>query len=45
MKFAFVNPNWDFRQSTYFGCRESHYPLELRCARRGMTVCWWTRSY
>ena len=29
MKFAFVNPNWDFRQSTYFGCREQHYPLEL----------------
>ena len=29
MNFAFVNPDWDFRQSTYFGCREPHYPLEL----------------
>ena len=29
MKFAFVNPNWDFRGSTYFGCHEPHYPLEL----------------
>src|SRR5256886_9406426 len=33
MKFAFVNPNWDFRQSTYFGCREPHYPLELMFAQ------------
>ena len=29
MKFAFVNPNWEFRESTYCGCREPHYPLEL----------------
>ncbi|MFB3916391.1 MAG: TIGR04295 family B12-binding domain-containing radical SAM protein [Terriglobales bacterium] len=29
MKFAFVNPNWDFKGSTYFGCRDPHYPLEL----------------
>lgn len=29
MKFALVNPNWDFKGSTYFGCREPHYPLEL----------------
>lgn len=29
MKFMLVNPNWDFRGSTYFGCREPHYPLEL----------------
>ena len=29
MKFALVNPNWDFCGSTYFGCREPHYPLEL----------------
>lgn len=29
MKFALVNPAWDFGGSTYFGCRESHYPLEL----------------
>lgn len=29
MKFALVNPNWDFRGSTYFGCKEPHVPLEL----------------
>ena len=29
MKFALVYPNWDFAGSTYFGCREPHYPLEL----------------
>ncbi len=29
MRFAFVNPNWDFKGSTYFGCKEEHYPLEL----------------
>lgn len=29
MKFALVNPNWDFQGSTYFGCQDSHYPLEL----------------
>jgi B12-binding domain/radical SAM domain protein of rhizo-twelve system len=29
MKFALVNPNWDFRGSTYFGCHDPHYPLEL----------------
>ena len=29
MKFALVNPNWDFSGSTYFGCQEPHYPLEL----------------
>ena len=29
MKFALVNPNWDFRGSTYFGCQDPHYPLEL----------------
>ncbi len=29
MKFAFVNPNWDFSGSTYFGCRDPHIPLEL----------------
>jgi len=29
MKYALVNPNWDFAGSTYFGCRDSHYPLEL----------------
>ncbi len=29
MKFALVNPNWDFKGSTYFGCQEPHVPLEL----------------
>jgi B12-binding domain/radical SAM domain protein of rhizo-twelve system len=29
MKFALVNPNWDFSGSTYFGCRDPHVPLEL----------------
>jgi B12-binding domain/radical SAM domain protein of rhizo-twelve system len=29
MRYAFVNPNWDFAGSTYFGCQEPHYPLEL----------------
>lgn len=29
MRYAFVNPNWDFSGSTYFGCQDTHYPLEL----------------
>jgi B12-binding domain/radical SAM domain protein of rhizo-twelve system len=29
MKYALVNPTWDFKGSTYFGCRDPHYPLEL----------------
>ena len=29
MKFALVNPAWDFSGSIYFGCQEPHYPLEL----------------
>jgi anaerobic magnesium-protoporphyrin IX monomethyl ester cyclase len=29
MKFALVNPDWDFEGSIYFGCQEPHYPLEL----------------
>lgn len=33
MKIALVNPGWDFRGSTYFGCHEPHYPLELLFAR------------
>ena len=32
MKFALVNPNWDFKGSTYFGCKEPHIPLELMFA-------------
>jgi anaerobic magnesium-protoporphyrin IX monomethyl ester cyclase len=29
MRYALVNPKWDFSGSTYFGCRDPHYPLEL----------------
>jgi anaerobic magnesium-protoporphyrin IX monomethyl ester cyclase len=29
MKYALVNPKWDFTGSTYFGCRDPHVPLEL----------------
>lgn len=32
MRFALVNPDWDFGGSTYFGCHEPHYPLELMFA-------------
>ena len=32
MKFALVNPNWDFKGSTYFGCKDPHVPLELMFA-------------
>lgn len=32
MKYALVNPNWSFEGSTYFGCRDPHYPLELMFA-------------
>jgi B12-binding domain/radical SAM domain protein of rhizo-twelve system len=33
MKFALVNPRWTFHGSTYFGCRDPHFPLELLSAR------------
>jgi anaerobic magnesium-protoporphyrin IX monomethyl ester cyclase len=33
VKFALVNPRWDFKGSIYFGCPEPHYPLELLYAR------------
>jgi len=29
MKYLLLNPNWEFRGSTYFGCHDTHYPLEL----------------
>jgi B12-binding domain/radical SAM domain protein of rhizo-twelve system len=29
VKFALVNPAWTYERSTYFGCRDPHYPLEL----------------
>jgi anaerobic magnesium-protoporphyrin IX monomethyl ester cyclase len=32
MKFALLNPNWDFKRSTYFGCQDPHVPLELMFA-------------
>ncbi|HLI77767.1 MAG TPA: TIGR04295 family B12-binding domain-containing radical SAM protein [Acidobacteriaceae bacterium] len=33
MKFALVNPRWRFEGSTYFGCPDPHFPLELLSAR------------
>ncbi len=33
MKFALVNPRWSFEGSTYFGCPDAHFPLELLSAR------------
>ena len=33
MKYALVNPHWTFEGSTYFGCPEPHFPLELLSAR------------
>ncbi|MBE7182147.1 MAG: TIGR04295 family B12-binding domain-containing radical SAM protein, partial [Terriglobus roseus] len=33
MKFALVNPRWSFEGSTYFGCPDPHFPLELLSAR------------
>lgn len=29
MRFALVNPPWNFEGSIYFGCREPHLPLEF----------------
>lgn len=29
MRFALINPHWEFEGSIYFGCREPHLPLEL----------------
>ncbi|GAC1648317.1 MAG: TIGR04295 family B12-binding domain-containing radical SAM protein [Acidobacteriaceae bacterium] len=34
MRFALVNPNWDFKGSTYFGCQDPHVPLELLFAQQ-----------
>ena len=33
MRYALVNPVWSFEGSTYFGCAEPHFPLELLSAR------------
>ena len=29
MRYLLLNPNWTFEGSIYFGCRESHLPLEF----------------
>ncbi len=29
MRFALINPPWEFEGSIYFGCREPHLPLEF----------------
>lgn len=34
MRYALVNPRWDFEGSIYFGCREPHFPLEFGYARQ-----------
>lgn len=34
MKFALVNPRWSFEGSTYFGCPDAHFPLELLSAEQ-----------
>ena len=34
MRYALVNPRWEFEGSIYFGCREPHLPLELGYARQ-----------
>lgn len=44
MRYALVNPTWSFQGSTYFGCSEPHFPLELLSAREflragGHEVC------
>lgn len=33
MRYALINPKWTFEGSTYFGCPEPHFPLELLSAR------------
>lgn len=34
MKYALINPRWSFEGSTYFGCPEPHFPLELLYAQQ-----------
>lgn len=36
MRFALLNPNWNFDGSVYFGCREPHLPLELAYAKSAL---------
>ncbi len=33
MKYALLNPRWEFAGSSYFGCQEHHFPFELLFAR------------
>jgi anaerobic magnesium-protoporphyrin IX monomethyl ester cyclase len=33
MRYALINPVWTFHGSTYFGCPEPHFPLELLSAQ------------
>jgi anaerobic magnesium-protoporphyrin IX monomethyl ester cyclase len=33
MRYALVNPLWTFPRSTYFGCQEPHFPIELFSAK------------
>ena len=33
MRFALINPAWNFEGSIYFGCREPHLPLEFGYSR------------
>ena len=33
MRYALVNPRWNFQGSTYFGCTQPHFPLELLSAQ------------
>jgi anaerobic magnesium-protoporphyrin IX monomethyl ester cyclase len=34
MRYALLNPRWTFEGSTYFGCPQTHSPLELLSARQ-----------
>lgn len=34
MKYALLQPAWSFRGSTYFGCQDTHVPLELLYAQQ-----------
>jgi len=33
MKFALINPNWNFEGSIYFGCAEPHLPIGYAYAK------------
>ena len=44
MRFALINPPWDFEGSIYFGCRERHLPLEFGYSKALLEASW-ARSY